>query len=354
MSSYLQEKPYVLILAGGLGTRLWPLSCLNRPKQLLRIISKESLLEETIQRALLCTSLDRIVIGTNAVLKDIIQKEITFLKEENFLIEPKGKNTAPIIALFCHKLKIDNVVLSTPIIVLSADQFISKNQEFQNTINKALKLVSSSIVCLGINPTRPDTGYGYIHLDTPITNVNGAFQIHSFLEKPTLELAKKYIQSDEYLWNAGIFIFSIEVFLEELYKHAPEIFNYAKMSAIDSKNSSQHFLQMPEISIDYALLEKTKRISIIEASFVWDDIGSFLSFSRLLASNQRNEVSTDPTKLESLDSSDNIIHTESLKVALLGVKNLVVVESNGVLLVAHKDSLGELKNIREKVGEDFF
>ena len=272
-------QPYVLILAGGSGTRLWPLSREKRPKQILKLYSKYSLIQNTYQRAKSLTKKKNIFIGTNKYLKKLIRKQTPELKRKNFIIEPLGKNSAPIIAYFCMWLKKSKKDIARPIIVLSADHYISSTDLWVDNIKNVLRLAKERIWCLGVKPTRADTGYGYIHIGSKVEK--NLYEINSFKEKPSKEKAKVYYENSKYLWNSGMFIFTADLFLSELQKTNPTIFNLAKDCAINKSKLKEKFPKMPSISVDYAVLEKSDKLGVVVGSFKWDDIGSFLSFERV-------------------------------------------------------------------------
>jgi len=345
------NKPLVLIMAGGSGTRLWPLSLKKKPKQLLSIYSEKSLLQETIDRALTVTSFENIVIGTNDNLKKIIQQEIPQFTDKNFVIEPMGKNTTPIISLFAHLMINEEYPPETPLIVLSADHYVSPVLEWQQTIEKVLPFSNEYLWCLGVTPIRPDTGYGYIKVGPPLEK-ESLFQIEAFTEKPSAQTAQEYMNGKKHFWNSGMFVFSLGLFLSELEKLNPEIFILSKQCVTDS-NWQAIFEKMPDISVDYAVLEKSNKMAVATANFTWDDVGSFLAFERVLRKDDSGNYSAVNVDTISIDSKNNVV-SSSQKVALLGVKNLAIVENNGVLVVASLKQIDKIKDLRELRGEEYF
>lgn len=348
------NEPYVLIMAGGSGTRLWPLSTESQPKQLLNLYSSNSLIEETINRALLLTKKKRIFIGTNANLKKRIQRQIVWLKNKNFIVEPLAKNTAPIIALFSAWLKEKGKDLDRPILVLSADHYIEPAKEFKKTVQSVLPEAHKRIWCIGIKPPWPDTGYGYIEtgeqLGTPEHHT-----ISSFKEKPELKQAEDYISAGNYYWNAGMFIFTANLFLSELNQYAPEIVRLATESQKSKKALKKNFKQMPDISVDYALLEKTQKLGMVKASFKWDDVGSFNALKRILPADKNKNYITISGTQASIKAEGNIVFIEKRRknIALLGVNNLVIAEKDNVLLIADQNALSDIKEIREEYLKQF-
>ncbi len=349
------KHPYVLITAGGSGTRLWPLSRKKYPKQLLPILSKKSLLQETLDRALFITIKKNIFIGTNQKLKKMIQKEVPYLKNKQFIIEPEMRNTAPIIALFVAWLKKKKKNIKNPIIVLAADHYISPCSNWANLVESVFPFLEKHIFCVGIQPSRPEVGYGYIEMGDEL---GGSKEHHrkaiAFREKPNLATAKQYMKGDHFCWNSGIFIFSGETFSKELSIHAPDIFALARKCTQGKSKLKKNFCKMPNLSIDYALMEKTKKLAVAQGDFHWDDVGNFLSLERVHKKDANRNVVNTKCDVHYIGSKNNIVLTndKNLKVALLGVEDLVIVEKNNVLLIAKKSSIDNIKKIREKFPDD--
>jgi mannose-1-phosphate guanylyltransferase len=330
-------------MAGGKGERFWPRSRTSTPKQLRKVYSNKTLLRETIDRALEITSLDRIFIGTNAALKSAILNQEKSFPEKNFIIEPEGKNTAPIIALasLFFKEKFGDPVQ----VVLSADAYIHPVKEFAKTLRSAISETETTgnLVLLGVKPNRPETGYGYIAAGK---DLGKAKQVKSFVEKPDIKTAAKYIKKENYYWNPGIFIWKTSVILEEFQKHSRSIIepmerNYP-FKTIGALRDI--FRIIPSEPIDIAIMEKSQKISMVPASFQWDDVGSWISLERILPE----------TKGKNHHQGKEVIHYQSEGivssvqkdlVAFLGVKDLVVVEEDDVLFIASKDGLSEIKNM---------
>ena len=346
-------KPYVLILAGGSGTRLWPLSRKAKPKQLLALYEKDSLMQATLKRALVLTSKKKIFIGTNQALMKSIRRQIPNLKKSNFIIEPEGKNTAPIIALFVAYLKRKGKDMQRPIVVLSADHFIAPTEKWVNSVMQAAQYANERIWCMGIKPTRADISYGYIKSGDSLYQTATLKGIDAFKEKPDQATAETYFNSSEYTWNSGMFIFSAELFLSELFSHAPEIHELALKSFGKKKCLKKFFSKMPNISIDYAILEKSKKLGVVEGDFSWDDLGSFEAVSRIKDADADGNFNPNDANYHSIDSGNNVLYTAELKgVALLGVSGLVIAERKGVLLLAKRDRIGDLKKLREMFPEN--
>ncbi|MDV6236840.1 mannose-1-phosphate guanylyltransferase [Leptospira ellisii] len=336
-----QEKPVVLIMAGGKGERFWPRSRVSTPKQLQKVYSNKTLLKETLDRALTITSIDRIYIGTNASLrKSILAQEKNF-PEKNFIIEPEGKNTAPIIALasLYFREKYGDPVQ----VVLSADAWINPVKEFTKTISKALAQVENHLVLLGIKPNRPEVGYGYIESGKA---TDGCFAVKSFYEKPDVKTALQYIKKKNFYWNPGIFLWKTSTILEELNTHSPKIlkpledrFPFKKAGELNDA-----FKILVSEAIDTAIMEKSSRIRMVEASFGWDDVGSWNSLERVMpgdASGNRHMGK----EILFYKASGNITQTRKEFTAVLGVSDLIVVEEEDVLFISSKTGVGDIKNL---------
>lgn len=337
------REPFVLIMAGGSGTRMWPMSREKRPKQLLSLYSEKSLMQETRDRALELTSEKNIIIGTGSSLKEPIAENLNF-SDENFLIEPEAKNTAPIIALFAARLE-KMGCNDNPVMVLSADHFIDPVADWLATVKKVLPHAGERIWCLGIEPSRPDTGYGYIEAGSEIND--GLYDIRAFREKPDSRTAEEYFNSGRHYWNSGMFIFTPRIFLKETESTAPEIADLARRGVDAGEKRDQAFRQMPDISVDYAVLEKASSLGVAPCRFQWDDVGSFEAVSRIQKKDTDGNYTERAGTVESLNSGGNIVLTDR-KTALLGVENLVIVEHEGVLLVAARDAISDIKKIRAK------
>lgn len=277
-----------VILSGGSGSRLWPLSRKTLPKQLLPLVSKKTMLQETILRLKDCLDIERPIIICGHDHRFIVAEQLRDIKIKARLIilEPEGRNTAPAIATAALSLKKKNYSL----LVLPADHIIKDKNSFIKSIQVAQSLSEKNkLVTFGIKPDNPDVGYGYIHLGKSLSKNQNSFEISRFVEKPNLSLAKKYLDSGEYLWNSGMFMFKAKVYLDELKKFEPLIFKQSKLS-LDKSYNDLDFLRLeenefklcPSNSIDYALMEKTKLGVIVKTDIGWSDIGSWSSLSSIL------------------------------------------------------------------------
>lgn len=336
------NKPLVIIMAGGKGERFWPRSTRALPKQLQRVYSDQTLLDETWDRALSVTTADRIFVGCNATLRDAILKTHKQIKKNNFIIEPEGKNTAPILALAAHQLNKtypDDVQL-----ILSADHYIQPVHEFAATVQKMVHwAMQDRIITIGVPPIRPDTGYGYIEAGQK--HSDGACEILSFKEKPSEALAKEFLGKSNFFWNAGIFAWKGRVIQEEFEIHAPEI--WGPISTAKNDNALKvAFQDMQGSPIDIAILEKSKRVMMVPASFQWDDVGSWMSLPRILKADEAGNVNVSGNAiLQATGAERNIVLSNKKLVALLGVKDLIVVETDDVIFVSDEKSVGKIKEM---------
>lgn len=340
-------KPFVMIMAGGSGTRLWPMSRINRPKQLINITGKKTLIEEAVERAKLLTTPDRIYIGTNKDLAAKIQKIIK-LDKKQYLIEPVARNTAPIIAYFTSYLKQHGADDQSGAVILAADHHIGPAEQWAETVKLALARAGERIWCIGVKPTRAETGYGYIEAGIEVAPRMSA--ISSFREKPDYQTANHYLTTERHYWNSGMFIFSLGRIREDFRIYQGEMLKLADLSAQNPANLAKNFPKMQNISVDYAIMEKTKKVGLVQADFSWDDVGSFDALGRIYpADASGNHVIHG--KVISHRAKGNIVKT-NFTIALLGLENCVLVEDNGVLLVAKREALGDIKDLREKAGKE--
>lgn len=334
-----KEKPVVLIMAGGKGERFWPRSRISTPKQLQKVYSNKTLLRETIDRALTLTTLDRIFIGTNVALKkSILQQEKSF-PERNFIIEPEGKNTAPIVALasLYFKQKFGNPIQ----VVLSADAFINPMNEFTKTLKVAMQESEDNLVLLGIKPVRPETGYGYIGTGK---STKFGMEVKGFFEKPDYKVALKYLKRKNFYWNPGIFIWRTDIILEEFSKYAPYILSPLKnkFPFANFGELSAAFKLLPSEAIDTAIMEKSSSICMVKASFDWDDVGSWLSLERVTKGDTNSNHHLGKSVVYH-NAKGNISSTKKDLVTFLGVNDMIVVEEEDVLFISSKTGIKDIK-----------
>ena len=336
-----------LILAGGTGSRLWPLSRAGYPKQFLSLIDDKSMLQNTILRV--SSNPEDIYIVTNKSTSHIIYQQIKDIfpsfSKTHIILEPVGRNTAPAIAYGLLGFDDNDVVA-----VLSADAYIADEAGFVSVLNEAGSLAMQNyIVTLGITPTSPATGYGYIMRSEQ--KAGSGYIAQEFVEKPDLPTAQSYVDSGKYFWNAGIFVFRVKTFYEELAKYAPNISEVALSLKGKSEISESDYSRFDKISVDYAVMEHSSRVAVIEADIGWNDIGSFKSLYEILPKDDnRNVCKIDKSKLISVNSNSNYFHGNKQIIAI-GVDNLVVADTDDALLISSMECCQQIKdatNILEK------
>lgn len=349
----MTNQTCALIMAGGSGQRFWPLSTKERPKQLLSLFSDKSMIRETVDRIHELIPHDRIFIGTNALQAQAIKEQLPMLPEENIIIEPAFKDTAAAVgygaSYIGHRYPEGNLI------VLASDHLIAEVAHFIKVLTVAVDEAETagSIVTLGLEPDRPETGYGYIQRGA----TGGRDQVSEvvrFCEKPDLATAQSYLASGDYLWNSGMFVFSLSTIFEEMAKLMPahdqiltDIRTYIHRGMTGtalSEATAPYFEKFDKVSIDYGIMEKSNRIKVIPCDIGWNDIGSFVAFEDVMDKNENGSVISQ-AKAKEIDSGNNIVYLEGDEVALIGVHDLVVVKSDGKLLVCHKDHVQDIKKI---------
>ena len=334
-----------VILAGGKGTRLWPLSRELMPKQFIRFLDDRSLFQKTVERALMFSKPGEIFIVTNRdyrfrVLDDLRELGIE-VPEDNILLEPSAKNTLP--AILWATLRIEEEFGDSVVAVLPSDHLIEVNEAYERAFENAEKLAKDHLVTFGIKPTRPHTGYGYIKPGEKIEEDGRiiGYTVSEFKEKPDLETAKRYVESG-YYWNSGMFAFSSSLFIEEVRKHAPDVWEAFE----ESGDIEEAYNRVPEISIDYGVMEKTDKAAVVPLNTKWSDLGSFDAIYEVLEKDDDGNAVRVRGKNGyhvGVNSKNNLIMTERLT-ATVGVEDLIIIDTGDALLVARK---GESQRVKE-------
>jgi mannose-1-phosphate guanylyltransferase len=331
-----------LILCGGVGTRLWPLSRTLMPKQFYPLINGKSLFEDTVLRNidvcegyLLATNKDQYLLAVNQLLSH-------GLKESGGVIEPCGRNTAPAIALVCFGLDPAELLLATP-----SDQLISNMVAYKQALSRAIELATEdNLVTFGIKPKFPETGFGYIESDGE--------DVVSFKEKPVLSVAEEYLKSGNYYWNSGMFCFKAGIFLEELKKYSPNVYEtcktvYEECSGALIEPSYESMMNIPSISIDYAVMEKSDKVKVVPADIGWSDLGSFDSVYDEMYNPAKENAILGVNEPILINSTQNLIMSDKRKVACVDISDLIIVDSEDALLIAKRGSSQKVKEVVSKL-----
>ncbi len=332
------SKVINVVLSGGVGSRLWPISRKSSPKQFLKIFEGKSLFQYTVLRNQ--NMVDDYMLVTNETQLKIAEEQFQDLElqVQKKVVEPVGRNTAPAIALAAFSLAPDDVMFITP-----SDHMIRDEKEYEVSVQKAIDLAKQgSIVTFGIQPLKPETGYGYIEYDGE--------DVKSFREKPNQDLAIKYIRSGNFCWNSGMFCFKASVFLEELKKYQPAIYE-ASYTAFKNSNEGlilkEDMEKIPEDSIDFAVLEKSNIIKMVKSNFIWTDLGSFDSLIGYAKDFQNDD-------LFKMIKGENIVNSYALAskpvFATRGIDHIVLIESEDCIMLVTKDKSEEVKQLREYAG----
>ena len=355
------KKPdvYAVIMAGGGGTRFWPWSRQMRPKQVLPILSPRTMIRETVDRVQPLVPPERILIVTSRSQARQLQREVPWIARENLLLEPEGKNTAPCLGLAA--VHVQRTSPEAVLIVLPADHYIGAPDKFLRTLQRAAEFASREkyLVTLGITPTGPETGYGYIQKGPVLGRVGETevFRAKAFREKPTLQKAKAYLRRGNYLWNSGMFIWRVEVFLEALEKCLPRL--YRDMQEVKASMGKRRewkvletvYSRCPSISVDYGVMEKAPNVALIEARFGWSDVGSWDVLWNIWPRNPAGNVCIQggKGKIVVIDSSGCVIRGEKNLIAVLGMKDVVVVEAGDAILVCPRDRSQDVRRILQEL-----
>ena len=338
----MKTNVYAVILAGGSGTRFWPLSRKSRPKQFLNITGNRSLLQETLRRVKTKIKAKNILIVTGAKHAKEIKRQVKPFRipSSNLLFEPQGKNTAPAVGWAASHINKRDA--KATMIVLPADHLILKQKAFWAALQKAMRLAQEgALVTLGIVPTRPETGYGYLKTRKISKKGKKFFKVEQFIEKPDLKKAVAFLKSGKYLWNSGMFIWRVDSILKEYKKRQPKIFNILASGRI-----KQRWGQMPNISVDYGILERAKDIAAVSGQDIgWSDLGSWESVHQVLGKDKKGNVLKG--HVMDFGSRDTLVLGTQRLIATVGLENIVIVQTEDSLLVCRKDLSQKVKEVAE-------
>ena len=349
----MNKKYYAVIMAGGIGSRFWPISTNKYPKQFHDILGTgNSLIQQTYNRFKDLIPAENILIATNKKYKKLVKKHLPTIASDQILLEPAMLNTAPCILYSAFKIYNKNP--DGIMIVAPSDHYIENEQEFINNVKTSFEYCSKNdfLITLGIQPTNPNTGYGYIKFNKSDTSIK---EVLNFTEKPNLKTAQKFINSGDYLWNAGIFIWSVKSILKAFETFLPEMFqlfskgqNYYNTTS-ENKFIEENYLYSKNISIDFGIMEKALNVRVLPTNFGWNDLGTWVSLQEKLKADENQNTIVGGTVIFR-ESSGNMVKTQSgKKVVIQGLNDFIVVEKENILLICPKDKEQEIKEITTEV-----
>ena len=335
----------ILIMAGGIGERFWPLSSKERPKQVLSVFTGKSLIRETVNRVLGIVDIQHVFIATNQIQEHIIKAEIPELPASNLILEPLFKDTAAAIGY--GSFVINSKFPNSPICVLASDHIIKHESTFLAYLHKASEASEGGkIITFGIKPTSPETGYGYI--EAAVVQDGLPSKVLSFREKPDYETALEYLENGNYLWNSGMFVFKYETIIHNFKKHAPMHYQILSNIELTEQSINAAFQAFPKVSIDYAIMEKSEDVFVIPADFGWNDVGNFNAFDDLYEKNENQSVDKSDGLIE-VDSYRNIVISRGKKIALIGIEDTIIVETEDAILITKKNESQRIKEVLKKI-----
>ena len=342
-----------LIMAGGKGTRFWPLSTEEKPKQFLNLIGEETMIQMTVNRIKPIIPIERVFVCTGEMYVDLVKEQLQELPEQNIIVEPEGRNTAPCIALSAFVIK--KYYKDANMIVLPSDHLISDEDEFRNVIKNADKFVKENqeaIITLGMEPTRAETGYGYIRYGKDEKEINNhkVIKVDTFVEKPNKEKAEAYIKEGNYLWNGGMFLWSADNILKQIERYSNDTYKALKDIEIVANEEIQELInnnyhKTEAISIDYAVMEKSDSIYVVPSRFGWDDVGSWEALDRYREKDDKGNVLVGSAKV--VDSHESLVISSSHDIVVEGLKDIYVIENDGKILVGHKSNVANVKELKK-------
>lgn len=346
-------KKTALIMAGGRGERFWPKSRQQLPKQFLSLTDdNKTMIQLTVERILPLVAMEDIYIATNQDYKALVREQLPDLPEQNILCEPVGRNTAPCIGLGAVHIarKYEDALM----FVLPSDHLIKMNTIFLRTLRDACEVAEQgdNLVTIGITPDTPETGYGYIRFDADRT-LGRAFAVEQFVEKPSLDKAKEYLASGQYMWNSGMFTWKVSTILKNIRQFLPE--TYAGLQRIsdaigteqEKEVLAEQFKAFRSESIDYGIMEKADHIYILTSAFGWDDVGSWLAVGRIKKTNELGNVVNG--NVITVETQNSIIQGSRKLIAAVGLENMIIVDTDDALLVCDKEHAGSIKKVLENL-----
>ncbi len=343
-----------LIMAGGQGTRFWPLSRADRPKQFLKLTDNQlTMLQSTVQRLKGIVAEERVFIATNEEYRQAISEQLPVIPEDNIIIEPCKRDTAPAVGL--STLYIEEKYPGATMVILPADHLIEDEDRFSQLVEKAVMIAAKerNLITLGIKPTRPETGYGYIHCGKLYHTIDEdhVYKVESFTEKPDQVTAVKFFKDDSYLWNSGMFIWQTGTILHKIKEYMPELYDSLMVmkgalgTGQEKEIIKKEFDKIEGVSIDYGIMEKADDIYVLPADFGWDDLGSWPALERVKKVDENKNIILG--KHYGIDTSNAIIYSPDKVVTTIGLEDIVIVNTKDAILICKKDRAQEVKEIRE-------
>jgi mannose-1-phosphate guanylyltransferase len=333
---------WVVLLAGGIGSRFWPASTPQRPKQFLPLASSRPLIVETMERARALTDTARVLVVAGGHLRPHLEDQLPDLASDQLLLEPQAKGTAPALAWAASEIiaradEPERVVM----VSLHSDHVIRPLDDFISTLDIAVHTAGDAgrLITVGIRPTRPETGYGYIEVGDPLTP--GVFEVRRFVEKPDLGEATGYLGQGGFLWNSGMFVWRPQVLLAELDAHTPELAKH--LERLSAGEVAEFFAHVPALTIDYGLMERSPNIAVVEARFEWDDVGAWAALLRVRERDVQGNLSIGDA--HAVQCQDTLIWAEDGPVVAYGAADLVIVRASGITFVAPRERALELKQL---------
>jgi mannose-1-phosphate guanylyltransferase len=350
-------KIYNVIMAGGGGTRFWPLSRQELPKQLINLSGEDALINETIKRIDTLAPKKNLFIVTNerqeGALKDIVKDNCVC---DNILLEPSARNTAAAVgfaAFSIMKKNGDGVMCVYP-----ADHYIKNEEEFRKVIVKAINIAETNdkLVTIGITPTFPSTGYGYINFDRNACVGDGAYDVCEFVEKPNFEKAKEYVESKKYVWNSGMFVWRVSKILEDFKRYLPKV--YSKLEELsnyigtpeEEEKIREIYPTIQSTSIDYGIMERSNDVVVVPGDFGWSDVGSWDSLGAIYPADEEGNIKRGDNI--TINTSNSIIYSDDKLVTTIGINDLIVVSTNDAVMVCRKDRAQDVKEIVNQLKEN--
>ncbi|MGL4570201.1 MAG: mannose-1-phosphate guanylyltransferase [Clostridium sp.] len=344
-----------LIMAGGKGTRFWPLSTEEKPKQFLNLISDETMIQMTVNRVTPIIPIERIFVCTGSMYVDLVKNQLPQLPDRNIIIEPEGRNTAPCIALSAMVMK--RYYKDATMVVLPSDHLIKDEEKFRNILldgEEYLRHNDDNILTLGMTPNRAETGYGYIkYMDKKCAiNSSDVINVEKFVEKPNIEVANEYLRDGSYLWNGGMFLWTVNNILTQMREYIPRTYDALKVIEYASEEELQNvidenYCNTETISVDYAILERAKNICVIPSDIGWDDIGTWESVERYKKKDCDNNIITENVQV--IESKSNMALINNKKVIMIGIEDTMTVETEDSIFIVNKNYMDKLREYKTKI-----